>query len=492
MTHAGIKSLSLPADPVVGGRAGEDSRLLKRLTGLWRLVPLLEMIPAAAKNFTGEDGQVHDVLSLAVHATEHVVSEMGISESGGASEADVVASTAALAAKMHPDDGRAVHIAQWVTGWLLNDRSGGRSHRLPIRHPATGEERVLDVRLLYRTHSHTGDDEVLKASNELVNALYVALDVDLADATVANEAVLDSQLRSGRIDAALDSASAAAQTTRAYAREIRSMLDATWRNIGALDWAEEVPNALGRAKQHIDERVAVEDRLIATADEVAENLQGPESDAGKYAKARRIAAVVAEYRIVHRELLRDVMAARPGFLDAQLAQRFGLTTVPLPDLAATTLPKLLRRTTLEAAGMLDTFRATTGMAVPPVVTIEALGRVLLAPRRRHVDPIVDDDDVLVPIARPVVFDDDAHDTVDLLIAGLTDGDATLSALLHRTTTAREADLLVLAALAAFGTPEEDFRASEAGVALAADTHTGDDLLLHRRRQEPGEREGATA
>jgi hypothetical protein len=453
-------------------------RRSRRVKALARLSPVLEMVGAAGKGFSGLHEDL-DVRALAEEAMTVVVDHMGISESYGASRGDVVERVAIAAAAMRPgDDDAALRIAEWVVEWLCNERDGGRARRMRFADPARGWEPAdLDVTLLYQDQSPVTGEFVLRASDEAINALLVAFDHDLADAQVAAEAVMKVHIESGNLNRASAAAKQAADASVGYSQRLRSVLERTRRDVTSVDWSDTVPAMLDEAHRHLSGRVAAEQQLLASAEE----MRDQQGDAATRQATGELVTVVDQCMRRHVDLLNDLMPARHTFLEEQRRQQLEVVAAPTTvAVGAELLIPLLAAPIKEAAGPLDRFvEGAVGPELPRQHSLALLVDQLLRPRRAHNQR---------PGAGPVSLadleapgDEDGFSDAQRAAAAdlvAVDTPERLSALVVR---ARERDvpddLVALMVGAGFAFGREGYRTSNDRSPLHDERFGGDDLLV---------------
>jgi hypothetical protein len=179
-----------------------------RVAAFLRFSPVREAAQAARRQ-EWPDG-IYDIVTLALAAIDLVVSRQGFESE--ATRSDVVAALTDLAAQAGPERPADEHrdIAAFVVDSLLN-RPGRQA---PFRYvtsdyssPETGHRRREVPFSLLVEHDHPARNEnVLRATNDAINALIGGLDFDVEDEQVATELVLERQLARHAFDAALKSA----------------------------------------------------------------------------------------------------------------------------------------------------------------------------------------------------------------------------------------------------------------------------------------------
>src|SRR6185312_4044484 len=171
-------------------------------------------------------------------------------------------------AGIEPERARAVRMAERVLATLYNEKEQREPFKLDYTAFEQGKavRRMLLVRLLEERH-HVDGRIVLRLSNECANLLLNALTVNLEDAQVAAEAIIEWQLKRGRIQEARGSAQWALQHSIRLREHIELRLLDTRRDLHSVDWREEMHHMLNDALLHVRTRCLVEHSIVATSRE---------------------------------------------------------------------------------------------------------------------------------------------------------------------------------------------------------------------------------
>lgn len=462
--------------------AHDDDRQRRALRrrALARLEPLSEIQPALRAGFSSREGwDQYDALALALEAINEVVERMGLGAHDGADPDEVATHLAATAEQMRPGNPHdAREAAEWVLSWLCNARDGGRSRPVYYTDQAHGwQRRRVDVTLLREDRSPVDGRVVLRASTEAVNTVVVALDLDVADAQVAAEAILESQLRSGRLDRAAPSARQAQLASRQYAARVQEVLELTRRDVAVAGWGGDADDLLAEARDHLDQRRRVEASLHDTAQAVLDHLGDDQTVARE--QAGEVLEAIRDCQQRHHELLSAIMPARQEFLDAQLRQQFADAgaVVDLSPTGDVLVPACAASADDSVAGTRPLVDRLTGQPLPRCYSVVgALDRLLAAPRpdpptREHPTPSVDE---LTSVPAATLFTSAQQEATDAALRGVT-APASLSELLDRCDA--PADLLAFAALARLDGSDPRLRVSPTGQRLLHPLLDGDDLEL---------------
>ncbi len=472
-----------------GGRPLVEASFTRRVKALARTLPVHDL--ESSKGQREGDWTRYDLRGLALAAVDAVIDEMGLGY--GATAADVRARLAALARAAVPagPQGQAEQVAAAVLDALLNDRERREAFAVPYSDWSGPAHRraSLVFKLLEEVEAPDGA-VVLRATDEAVNLFVGALDRDVEDAQAAAEAVLESQLRRGRIDEAVATAREARLRSVQFAARVRRVLDATRRDLRQVDWGEDVPRLLGDALTHLSSRLDVERHLLATVrdtlDEVADAGEdgGPQ---GAAAQAAELVRLVTQCQSRHLELHEHLIGARAEFLAAQDRQRFAPgADVRLVDLGEELLKPLLRLPAATAEPPAAAFLVGAVGPVPPRLTrLTDLVELLLQPRRGDAEAAAphEEPDLVAGEAESWRFSPEAWaaalDVLDLLgqePVRLSD----LLADARRLSSEDVAELVALTVLHAFA-PEGGgtLAARDDGEALDDPVFAGADLLVTR-------------
>lgn len=381
-----------------------------RVAAFLRFSPVIEAAQAARRQ-EWPDG-VYDIVTLALTAIDVVVSRQGFESE--ATRSEVVAVLAGLAAQAGPDRPAEEHlaVAAFVADSLLN-RPGRQA---PFRYvtsdyssPEDGHrQREVPFSLLVE-HDHPARSEnVLRATNDAINALIGGLDFDVEDEQVATELVLERQLARNAFDAALRSAERARLLSVGLAEQLDRLIKQTRRDLRVVEaeWATAVPGQLASARDHIRERLNSERHLLGKVREAMAS-----AEAKVLAAARRIAQLLDECQRRHEALHQRVMAARGVFLHEQERQSFRPPApITVPDPQQEVLLPALELPLADAQALAEWF--VTDMLGPRAPRLPRLYRLIndLWSSHSHAgDSRPDDDDPELaepppPLLRPEIID----------------------------------------------------------------------------------------
>jgi hypothetical protein len=201
----------------------------------------------------------------------------------------------------------------------------------------------------------------LRASNEAINVLIGGLNTDIESAQVAAEATLDHLIRRHRLDDAARPAREARIRSIQYASHVRQLIEDTRRDVRRAGWREEAPKLLMEIRQHLDDRMTVENQLLTA-------MQEARDTAGREDLRRQAAALVEtvdDCYSRHVELHAITLAAIKAFVEEQDRQVFGrAATFGAIDLTEEALRPVLAARVGNAADLLTRF-AERLLGTPP-------------------------------------------------------------------------------------------------------------------------------
>lgn len=319
------------------------------------------------------------LLELGLVAIEAIIDAWGWQS--GATSAEVMETLVGFIRRQAPDAPAEEweEVAKLVLAALLEpfeaeygDYSGG--FRRLVYRPKSGS-------LVSEFESRDGTIH-LRATNEAINVIVGALDVDVESAQAAAEARLQNLIERGRFADAARSAMDARIRSIQYGEQIRSLIAATSRNLAGVDWEQEVPRLLDEARGHLEQRLAVERGLINSLDEAADQTDAGRTDRRAIATLTR---TLRECSTRHMELHEHVIGAKRVFLDEQVRQEFiAPGSVRLFDVQEDLLKPVLALSLSEALPLLAGFFAhASGIRTPRLPRLDQLLDKLFQPPPRR-------------------------------------------------------------------------------------------------------------
>jgi hypothetical protein len=440
-----MSDLGGEADPLA------DEGLTRRLKALACTAPLHDLEVRKANQPWLEDSDRYQMAEVALDMIDQVAIAMDFES--GARHAQVLARAERFIARQAPDRPAAEHarVATWVLESLINvrDIDRGFTRRYGWINPEGDYSlKTFDFKILEERSDSRGD-LYLRASDEALNVLVGALDTDVESAQIAAEVRLRNLIDRGRLADAKAVAEQARLRTIQYGEIIRTQLEATERNVAAVDWLHSVPDLLNEALAHVEARQKEEQAIVQsiTAD------RDEAHDALNKRRAAELVDIIEDCIRRHTALHRRLLGAREKFRQEQDRQLFATTARRAAvDLHRDLLQPVLAETVAAAASPLSVFAehavGPTGGDQPHLATLVP---ALLAPpavRSRFAEE--EDDPDPQPVAAEGGFSDQQWRAARMLL-DLADSARLLSHLLEEAALIdpEVSDLVALLALRAF-------------------------------------------
>ncbi len=273
-TEAAAPQLSAGPRPAQGPAA--DEGLARRLRALACTAPLHDL-DARKANLAGEYS-VYAMAEVALAAIDLVTLNMDFDT--GADHEQIVARLLPRVAAQAPRRSAAEHerVARWVLENLINVGSVDRGFRAVYgTFGADGVyvRRDYDFKLIEEVPGY-GGAVYLRTTDEAVNVLVGALDTDVTSAQIAAEVKLEVLISRGRLADAQLAAEQARYRTVQYAETLRKTLEATRRNVRAVDWLSAVPDMIDEALAHVADRYRHENAILTNIRKARDEAEDPE------------------------------------------------------------------------------------------------------------------------------------------------------------------------------------------------------------------------
>jgi hypothetical protein len=401
-------------DGFITENAVTSAGFAQRVKALATTAPLHDLDARKAQVQTA-DYTVYQMAELALHAIDLVTIAMDFD--AGAEPTQVLRDLTARVAAQAPErsDAEQTRVASWVVENLLNVGSADRGFRTVygLSGPEGYDRRTFDFKLLEETRGADGE-LYLRASNEAVNVLVGALEVDLEAAHIAADVRLDILIKRGRLSEARAAAQNARYRTIQYGEMLRRRLEATSRNVRNVDWVEAMPAFLDEALAHIEDRSRAENAILVNLTDVRDTAD----TTARKAQAAHLVAVVEDCLRRHDQLQAGLQAAGGRFRAEQDRQTFtpGPARAAL-DLHAQLLGPVLTRPVAEAdAALMRFFGPAAGLNMPSALRLVDLFEGLITPpvERDLLGDVVAEPDVELD-EEPVRFPDASYAHLDALL-----------------------------------------------------------------------------
>jgi hypothetical protein len=276
-------------------------------------------------------------------------------------------------------------VARWVLESLINVGSVDRGFRAVYgTFTADGAyvRRDYDFKLIEEVPGPDGG-VYLRTTDEAVNVLVGALDTDVTSAQIAAEVKLEVLIRRGRLADAQLAAEQARYRTVQYAETLRRALEATRRNVRAVDWLHTVPDLIAEALDHVADRYRHETAILTNIRRARDEAE----DAEHKRRAAELVDIVKDCIRRHTQLQTRLLEAGPLFRAEQDRQSFAAPAARAGvDLYGQLLAPLLPLPVEQAAAVTGAFFARgTGPRTPGAVRLTDLVDALLTPpvEREH-------------------------------------------------------------------------------------------------------------
>ncbi|MDJ0465829.1 hypothetical protein [Streptomyces sp. H27-C3] len=373
--------LSAGPRPALGPAA--DEGLARRLRALACTAPLHDLDVRKA-NLAGEYS-VYAMAEVALAAIDLVTLNMDFDT--GADHEQIVARLLPRVAAQSPRRPLAEHerVARWVLENLINVGSVDRGFRAvygTFGPDGAYVRRDYDFKLIEEVPGY-GGSVYLRTTDEAVNVLVGALDTDVTSAQIAAEVKLEVLISRGRLADAQLAAEQARYRTVQYAETLRRTLEATRRNVRAVDWLNAVPDMIVEALDHIADRYRHENAILTNIRKARDEAEDPEHKR----RAAELVDIVKDCIRRHTQLQSRLLEAGPLFRAEQDRQAFATPTARVGlDLYGQLLAPLLPLPVEQAIRITDAFfTAGTGLRTPVAVRVGDLVDILLTPtvEREH-------------------------------------------------------------------------------------------------------------
>ncbi|KOG40171.1 membrane protein [Streptomyces decoyicus] len=335
-------------------------------------------------NLAGEYG-IYAMAEVALAVIDLVTLNMDFDT--GADHEEIVAKVLPRVAAQAPrrPTGEHERVARWVLENLINVGSVDRGFRAVYGTFDTEGQYVrrdYDFKLIEEVPG-AGGTVFLRATDEAVNVLVGALDTDVTSAQIAAEVKLEVLINRGRLADAQLAAEQARYRTVQYAETLRRTLDATRRNVRAVDWLETVPDMINEALDHVADRYRHENAILTNIRKARDETEEPEHKR----RAAELVDIVKDCIRRHTQLQSRLLEAGPLFRAEQDRQAFATPAARSGlDLYGQLVAPLLPLPAEQAIRVTDAFFAKgTGLRTPSAVRVGDLVEVLLTPpmEREH-------------------------------------------------------------------------------------------------------------
>lgn len=459
-----------------------EDALTRRLRTLLRTLPLHRV--ESNKAYRSEVFELQDLRAIALRALDLTIERMGLGHE--ATFGELQEELRPLILLTHPElrHDEADAISETVILGLLNETGRRQAFSEPYLEvtKAAVNRRLLDFHLL-RERERADGTTVLVATTEGINLYAGMLEYPVEDAQIAEEAVLQSQVRRGRIADAVRTAQRARLRSIEYERKLLDTLETTRRDIRQVDWVHHMLGFLDTARAHVSERIDVEREILKAVEHRIDAIQ-EESGSQLVTLREALHECITRHVGLHERLIQ----ANGFYLDEQERQSFRPRLAePLPNMESEVLRLAISMPAGALADLTDPLLALLNAPQVPVpVRLGQLVDRLLAPRR-------DENEAPFELTEAELerlsagdrhFTADDHATVTELLEQ-AEYPTTLGSLLrdaeHKDVSAQARHLLVLRILGAYDpeVSEGDLHIEPNGGSLVDTLFRGNDLAIDR-------------
>ncbi len=355
-----------------------DDAMTRRMKALACTAPLHDL-DARKGMLDWVDAGIYQMAEIALHMIDKVTIAMDFDS--GADHERMINKVTPFVAAQAPDRPNTEHarVAGWVLDNLLNVGTVDRGFRRvygELDEGGTYRRRAFDFKLLVE-RAGTDGQVYLRATDEAINVLVGALDTDVESAQVAAELKLEHLISSGRLAEAKLAAEQARYRTVQFGETLRGRLDATRRDVRAVDWEREIPELLDSALRHVEARFRAESAILRDITAARDDTE----DIEQKRRAAELVDIVGDCIRRHTQLQARLQSAGAVFRAEQDRQQFsGPAKRAAIDLYGQLLTPILDQPVGTAARPLEAyFRAAAGIRPPTATSLPSLVSLLLRP-----------------------------------------------------------------------------------------------------------------
>jgi hypothetical protein len=399
--------------PAEVGHSWQEA-ITRRVRVLLRTAPLHRVESNKARKAI--DWSKHDLRGLALRILDLTIESMGLS--GGVPMEELRIGLRPLLRSVDEalDDESCDEIANAIIESLLNESDRRQAFSEPYLDLSaeTPKQSVLRFHLLRERQASDGSTLIV-ATTEGINLYAGMLDYPVEDAQSAEEAVLRSQIRRGKIHDAVETAKRARLRSIEYEQKISTILETARRDVSQIEWVRDVLVMIADARTHIEERLISERDILRAIEDRLEMAQVNVS--GQLAMLRQ---TLYECLGRHMRLHERLISANGFYLQEQERQSFRPRMLaPLPDPEAELLRPFFLLTTGVVAKYSESILAIfQAPRAPKCLRLTLLLRQLLASRRETIESRFN---LGLPALEPIMepppfFDKDDRLAVDAILA----------------------------------------------------------------------------
>ncbi|MCP5285418.1 MAG: hypothetical protein H6933_11005 [Burkholderiaceae bacterium] len=327
----------------------------------------------------------------------------GTTVSTGCTKDEVLSHIADVAAVMRPALTKAqlMKVAETVLAAL--DNKANQYKEFAFEHFDAARRATRTVRFRLVTYEPDIEDMYRYKPTPEGYLVYLGM-LDLApeDAQELMEKMLDLLVQRGRFDAALEIARRARTHSIEYRQLIRDKLHQAYRAPGTVNWTRDMGPGLDRARDHVRQRQAEDQRMEESVLEALRQAEEPRARANLALLLKTLQGA----SMLRSQLVGDISGANDRFLESQRAVFRARRATGLPDLESRLLPQLIELPSSYLAKQAEhALSALYPPALPRVYDLNSLFSLLLEQRAEDGETEVDDGEIEPLAPPPLQFDE---------------------------------------------------------------------------------------
>lgn len=338
----------------------------------------------------------------------------GTTVANGCTGEELISHLSDVARSMNPELSKQqqMRVADTVVGALDNKANGYKEFAFDHFDAALGANRTVRFRLV-RLEPDNEEVYRYRPTPEGYLVYLGMLDLSPEDSQLMMEKMLDVLVQRGRFDAALEIAKRARTLSIEYRQLIRDRLHQAYRAPGTVNWARDMSAGLDKARDHVRQRQAEDQRMEESVDEALRSAEEPRS-------RRNLVQLIQTLRgasLLRSQLVSDISGANDRFLEAQRGLFRARRPTGLPDLESRLMPQLVCLSAQTLASDADlVISALYPPSIPKVYDLNSVFSLLLEQRLEDIEPDLDDGEIEPFVEPPTQFSEDLIKSVTAWIA----------------------------------------------------------------------------
>jgi hypothetical protein len=340
-----------------------------------------------------------DTHYLALCALDYMME--GTTVANGCTTEELVSHLCEVVRHMNPQLSKQqqVRVADTVVGALDNKASGYKEFSFDHFDATLAANRTVRFRLV-RLEPDIEEVYRYRPTPEGYLVYLGMLDLSPEDSQLMMEKMLDVLVQRGRFDAALEIAKRARTLSIEYRQLIRDRLHQAYRAPGTVNWARDMSAGLDKARDHVRQRQAEDQRMEESVDDALRSAEDPRS-------RRSLVQLLQTLRgasLLRSQLVTDISGANERFLEAQRGLFRARRPTGLPDLESRLMPQLVCLPAQVIADDADlVISALYPPSLPKVYDLNSVFSLLLEQRMEDFEPDADDGEIEPFVEPPTQF-----------------------------------------------------------------------------------------